>query len=257
MRFVSCIASVIWVLGAGAAWCQELAAGRSQIPPAAKPAQPTTVAAETRGDVFMARKMYREGIEAYKEVQPQTAVTLNKIGIGYHHMLDLNSAKSYYEKAIKLKKDYSEAINNLGTVYYAKKNYRKSISYYKKALVYAPNSASIHSNLGTALFARKDYPKAAEEYELALRLDPEVFEHRSTQGVLLQERSVEERAKFHYYLAKTYAKAGQTDRALLYIRRALEEGFKDKAKFLEEPEFADLRKNPDFELLMKMEPRVL
>jgi len=257
MRLSFCIAIVSWALGAGAGWGQELASGRSQVSAAAKPAVPSTISPDTRGDVFMARKMYREGIEAYKAIQPQTAVTLNKIGIGYHHLLDFNSAKSFYEKAIRQKKDYSEAINNLGTVYYAKKSYRKAINYYKKALVYAPNSASIHSNLGTAYFARKNYQQAAVEYETALRLDPEVFEHRSTQGVLLQERSVEERAKFHYYLAKTYAKAGQTDRALLYIRRALEEGFKDKAKFMEEPEFADLRKHPDFDLLMKMEPRVL
>jgi hypothetical protein len=51
-----------------------------------------------------------------------------------------------------------------------------------------------------------------------------VFEHRNSHGVLLQERSVEEKAKFHYYMAKTYAKAGMHDRALLYIRKALEEG---------------------------------
>jgi len=45
---------------------------------------------------------------------------------------------------------------------------------------------------------------------------------------LLQEHSVEERAKFHFYLAKTYAKAGNTDRALAYMRKCLEEGFKEK-----------------------------
>jgi len=97
----------------------------------------------------------------------------------------------------------------------------------------------------------------ADTYEQALKLDPEVFEHRSTQGVLLQERSVEERAKFHYYLAKTYAKAGAVERALIYIRKAIEEGFKEKKKFEEDPEFSELRELPEFKQLMAMEARVL
>jgi len=94
-------------------------------------------------------------------------------------------------------------------------------------------------------------------YEKALELDPEVFEHRSSHGVLLQERSVEERAKFHFYLAKTYAKAGQTERALLYIRKAIEEGFKEREKFTGDPEFATLQELPEFQQLMALQPRVL
>jgi tetratricopeptide (TPR) repeat protein len=115
----------------------------------------------------------------------------------------------------------------------------------------------VYSNLGTALFARKKYKDALEAYQTALSLDPEVFEHRNSHGVLLQERSVEERAKFHYFLAKTYAKAGVLDRALLYIRKALEEGFRERKKFSEEPEFAALQEMPEFQALMALEPRVL
>ncbi|HEX9106321.1 MAG TPA: tetratricopeptide repeat protein, partial [Longimicrobiales bacterium] len=87
--------------------------------------------------------------------------------------------------------------------------------------------------------------------------DPEVFEHRNNYGVLLQERSVQERAKFHYYLAKTYAKAGMNDRALQYLRKALEEGFKEREKIPEEPDFAALKDNPEFQQLLTSEPRVL
>jgi hypothetical protein len=47
------------------------------------------------------------------------------------------------------------------------------------------------------------------------------------------------------------------ERALLYIRKALEEGFKDRAKFKEEPEFATLQELPEFQQLMTLEPRVL
>jgi hypothetical protein len=75
--------------------------------------------------------------------------------------------------------------------------------------------------------------------------------------VVLQERSVDDRAKFHYYLAKTYARAGQNERALMYIRKSLEEGFKERKKFEEDPEFAALRDLPEFKQLLALEPRVL
>ena len=55
----------------------------------------------------------------------------------------------------------------------------------------------------------------------------------------------------------SYAKAGQNDRALLYIRKALEEGFKEKEKFEKEPEFAALKTNEDFRKLMVTEQKVL
>jgi tetratricopeptide (TPR) repeat protein len=212
---------------------------------------------EMRGDILMARKHYREAVDAYGEEIKSTAVLINKIGIAYHQMLELDLAKKHYERAIKIDPKYSEAINNLGTIHYAKRSYRRAIKQYKKALKINPQSASIYSNLGTAHFARKKYKDAAEAYDKALSLDPEVFERRSSHGVLLQERSVQERAKFHFYMAKTYAKAGAVERALLYIRKALEEGFKERSKFKEDPEFATLQELPEFQQLMTLEPRVL
>lgn len=219
-------------------------------PDGAKP----NITAEMRGDIYMARKMFREAIDVYKQAPQGSPIIANKLGIAYHQLLDLNSAKKNYEAAIKLRRNFAEAINNLGTVFYAQKNYRRAVNQYRKALIINPNSASIHSNLGTAYFARRKYAEAMKEYEAALALDPEVFEHRGSQGVLLQERSVEERAKFHFYLAKTYAKAGQTERALLYMRKCLEEGFNERQKFVEEKEFAALQTNEEFLALLKLEP---
>jgi tetratricopeptide (TPR) repeat protein len=235
------------------------------IPPETSPAPPAIgpseaakkLTPEARGDIFMARKQYREAIDVYGEVEPKTAVVLNKVGIAHQHLGDLSGAKKNYEASIKLNPKYPEAINNLGTVYYADKSYRRSVHYYKKALVEAPDSASIHSNLGTAYFARKDYAGAAKEYDIAIKLDPDVFERKGTHGVLLQERSVAERARYYFYVSKTYAKSGQDERALQYMRRAIEEGFKDKAKFTEDADFAHLRTNPEFVELLKLEPRVL
>jgi tetratricopeptide (TPR) repeat protein len=235
----------------------SVARGADTTPLAPLPeAPPEPLTPEKRGDIFMARKMHREAIEQYAQC-PQTAAILNKIGIAHHQMNNLDTAKKFYERSIKKDKLYPEAVNNLGTIHYAKRSYRRAVNQYKKALKLSPQSASIYSNLGTAFFARKKYKDAAVAYQQALMLDPEVFERKSSYGVLLQERNVEERAKFHYYLAKVYAKAGVTDRALLYIRKSLEEGFKDRKKYTEEPEFAGLQEIAEFKELMATEPRVL
>jgi tetratricopeptide (TPR) repeat protein len=215
---------------------------------------------ETRGDIYMARKMYREAIETFREGSPKDPILLNKIGIAYHQLAQLDNARKSYEQAVKLKPDYVEAINNLGTIYYAKKSFRRAISYYRRALKIAPDtpkSASIYMNLGTALFARKQYEHATEAYQTALSLDPEVFERHGNYGVMLEERSVEDRAKFHYYLAKIYAKNGRNELSLQYLRKALEEGFKDRKKLEEDPEFEAMRKTPEFQQLLAAETRVL
>jgi len=226
--------------------------------PAAQPQKPAPIiSAEMRGDILMARKMYREAAEAYKEGPKDSAVLLNKTGIAYHQMLELSPAEKYYRLAVKTNREYSEAINNLGTVYYARKSYRRSIGEYRKALRINPKSASIWSNLGMGYFARKEYKRAEESWQKALALDPDVFENHSTQGVLLQKRSVDERAKFHYFVAQGYAKKGQNDRALLYIRKALEEGFKDRKKLQEDPAFVALQDLDEFKQLLALEPRVL
>jgi len=58
-------------------------------------------------------------------------------------------------------------------------------------------------------------------------------------------------------VAKLYAKSGRNDLALQYLRKALEEGFKERKKLEEDPEFAALRELPEFKLLLATEQRVL
>lgn len=222
--------------------------------PAASARPPLSVV--QRGDIFMARKMYREAIDTYKEA-PETALMMNKIGIAYHQLADLANAEKCYARAVKLDPKYTEAINNLGTVYYSRQSYRRAISQYKRVLRLKPESPSTLANLGSAYFARKQYELASENYQKALALDPTVFETRNAVGSVIRERSVGDRPMFYYYLAKSYAKAGMFEQALNYIRKSLEEGFKERKKFMEEPEFADLQKNPEFQKIMALEPKVL
>lgn len=227
------------------------------VPPRADTEAAKKLSAEQRGDVYMARKMYREAIDAYREAPPTMPIVWNKIGIAYHQLGDFGAARRNYERAIKLDKMYADAVNNVGTVFYAMKNYRGAITRYRKAIDLSPDSASFWSNLGTAYYSRGRFDDMTKAYQKALSLDPNIFEHHGTVGTELQDRTVTDRARFHYEMAKLYAQSGKTDLALQYLRKALEEGLKDKTKMIQAPEFAELRELDEFKLLVALEPRVL
>ncbi len=211
---------------------------------------------ERRADIYMARKMYREAGEAYQEAirqDPQSAKLFNKLGISYHQLLLLGHARRQYERAWKIDKTYSQALNNLGTVHHAQGSYKRAIRTYKKALAVSAYSASVYSNLGTSYFARKKYKLASEAYLKALELDPNVFETRGSFGTLLQERSVANRAKYYYFMAKAYSGAEMWDRAILYLRKALEEGYSSPRRVAKDKAFEAMHELPGFQRIVGTE----
>lgn len=224
--------------------------------PAPQPAL-TPLSPEDRGDLYMARKMFREAIASYKNGPQNSPVIWNKIGIAWHNLGNLALARANYEHALRVDKKYAEAVNNIGTVFYAEKKYRTAINRYKKAIGLQPGKASFWSNLGTAYYSQGKFPQMMEAYDKAIALDPEIFEHRGVVGTEMQDRTVADRARYHFELAKLYAKIGKDDLAMQYLRHSFEEGFKDKDKVRKSPEFAGLLDKPEFIELMALEPRVL
>ena len=220
-------------------------------------AQQVPLTPEQRGDLYMARKMYREAIDMYKTGPQNSAIIWDKIGNAYHQLSDLNAARKAYEHAIRLDKKYADAINNVGTTYYAEKKYRSAISRYNRALQYAPDSASIWSNLGTAYYARGKFDLMTQAYTKALQLDPDVFEKHGTVGTRMLDRGVADKARYHFEMARMYAASGKNELAIQYLRKALEEGFKEKDKLQQSKDFAALRETQEYKDLMTLEPRVL
>jgi tetratricopeptide (TPR) repeat protein len=112
------------------------------------------------------------------------------------------------------------------------------------------DAASYYSNLGTAYFGKKQFDKAIECYAKAVELDPDVFDRSSHAGVQARLASPEDRARYDYVLAKMYARSGVPDRSLHYLKKAMEEGYKDIKDVYKDSEFSTLRKDPRFAELM-------
>jgi tetratricopeptide (TPR) repeat protein len=129
-------------------------------------------------------------------------------------------------------------------------NFKKAIKMYDKAIALSADSASYYNNRGAAFFARRQFEPAMADYAMALKLDPEIFERISRAGVQAMLPSPEDRARYDYEIAKLYARSGIVDRSLHYLKKALEDGYKEIANVYKDNEFAELRKDPRFAELM-------
>jgi tetratricopeptide (TPR) repeat protein len=212
---------------------------------------------EAKADELRAEKAYADSLDYYRAAltkRPDSASLHNKMGMAELMMLRFGRARKAFERALKADPQYAEAMNNLGVVYYMQANYKKAIQHYLKAVAARPENASFYSNLGTAYFARKNFEQASSAYFRALELDPEIFERHSRTGVSAHMASPADRARYSYVIAKMYARVGDTDRCLLYLKKAVEQGYPEISNAYKDEEFAGIRKDPRFAEVMTPPP---
>jgi len=212
---------------------------------------------EQRGDELRAEKLYLDAADYYRAAlhkKPESAVLYNKLGIDDLLLHRFPHAKKDFEHALKIDRGYADACNNLGVVFYIEKRYGKAISRYQQAIRMRDDAASFYSNLGAAYFSKKDFENSVLAYSKALQLDPDVFDRSSRSGVAAQMSKPEDRAHYDYVVARLYAKMGEADRSLQYLRKALEEGYKGIDAVYKDQEFVSLRKDPRFVELMNARP---
>lgn len=214
-------------------------------------------ALEQHGDELEAGKNYLDAIDYHRAAlmkKPGSASLLNKIGMSQLLLRRLREARKSFEQALKIDRNSANAYANLGVVYYQDRNYGKAIKFYDKAIALQPDVAVFYNNRGAAYFNKKQYEKASLDYAKAIELDPDIFEPSGRAGVQASIPSPEDRARYSYALAKIYAKAGANERSLHYLRKAMEDGYKDIKNVYKDNEFSALRKDPRFAELMAAKP---
>ena len=208
---------------------------------------------EQHADIYMLRKRYAEALEIYRQLirlQPKNPVSHKKLGIVYHHLQDLESARRAYRRAIQLDSRYAQALNNLAAVEHAQEKYRDAIFSYLSALKLAPRDAVVYTNLGRAYLAHEKFGYAMESFRHALSLDPEVFRTTGRFGTIVQQRDEKSSAAFNFYMAKTYASVGNVEDTLQYLRMAWEEGFPEMREALQDKIFEFLTNDPQFRQIL-------
>ena len=239
------------------------AQGGQSAPPSAtagqsheSPAKSRPLSFVERADIYMARKSYEDAVDYYYRALKQghfaDAPVWNKLGIAYQQLQNYHASRKAYNQAMRRQKNYAEPLNNIGTTYFMQDKYGKSVKYYLRALKLNPNSASYHLNLGTSYFHMKKYKESVEEYRTALNLDPNIFAERSAFGTIIEARGSD--PEYYFYLGKVFASLGRVDEAVRSLRRALEDGFKDRKKILNDPDYMKISQNPGYVELMNNPP---
>ena len=217
----------------------------------------TAAQLEVQGDQLRAEKRYLDSIDYYNvalKKQP-TALIWNKEGMSYLLLQQPDKAAKCFDRAIKLDKKAPESYNNRGYVEQMKKKYDKAIRYYQKAIALNPNDAVFYYNMGSSYFGKHDYVSASKQYKAAFVIDPNIFNRVSKTGIMVQAASPEDRAAFSFMVAKMYAQAGDVDRSLEFLRKAMENGYKKINDVYTDREFATLRTDKRFEELMAQRPQ--
>lgn len=207
---------------------------------------------EGLGDLLMVRHQYRQALDAYAKAPKMSAEIWNKTGVAYHHLFAMDQAKRDYEQALSLKPNLAVALSNLGSVYLDEKDYRRAETYYRRALKIEPGSAVIYHNLAMLNFVRGRPEKGVVALRKAMALDPATLEHDPLQSIS-EPTTRQERARESYCFAELFAEQGQYDRALTYLHKAIDEGFNDRKRLMDDPAFSHLRGTKEFAQLIAPE----
>lgn len=76
---------------------------------------------------------------------------LNKIGVAYAGIEDLDRAEAYFSRALELDPGYAQALSNTGNILYSRKQYEQAIDLYKRALAADPTYYLARRNMAAAL----------------------------------------------------------------------------------------------------------
>jgi tetratricopeptide (TPR) repeat protein len=262
---VSLLTFLLFALSA-VGWTQAAHSEQVQVKPpllrTIDPPAPEATAAdlETRADQLRTVKLYLDALDYYRAAlvkNANSASLMNKIGITDLMMQRNREAKKWFDQSIKVDRKFADAYNNRGVALYEEQKYGAAVKEYRRAIAIDSTSASFFSNLGAALFAKKEFDPAVTAYQHALELDADVFERTSHGGVQAQLPSPGDRAHYDYTVAKLYAKMGFSDRSLEYLRKAMEEGYKDFKDVYKDAEFATLRKDKRFAELVAVKTPAL
>jgi tetratricopeptide (TPR) repeat protein len=149
----------------------------------------------------------------------------------------LEEAIFYYNEALRLNPEYTQAHGNLAVALAEQGRFEEAIGHYTHVIDREPGNGEAHFKLGFSLLLTGEPAKAVPHFEQALRLLPEQVAAELYLGLCLSLEGSVEQAKRHYeqviashpnvgrayyFLGQALQDQGQTDAATASYQRALE-----------------------------------
>ena len=208
---------------------------------------------EQKGDQARVRNNNLEAVYYYRSalhMNSQNSVLLNKLGVAELQSGDRGAARKHLNQAVKYDPHNVPAWNNLGVLACIERKYSAAVRDLKNALALQETNASAHLNMAEAWFGLGEVDRAMTEYTRALELDADILS--SNPGAVVAHVSTpEQRARVAFTIAKAYAKRGNLDGALEYLRRARDGNFPDLKKVYADQTFAALWDDPRLQQIVK------
>jgi tetratricopeptide (TPR) repeat protein len=211
------------------------------------------VTAEQKGDTARSRNDYASAVYYYQKaahIDPQKSSLWNKLAVSEFKLGDKGPARKHFNQAVKCDPTNSVALNNLGALALTEKKYSQAIRYLKQALALDEQNATAHLNIAEAWMGAGDIDRAMTEYTRALELNADILTFAQN-GVVAQVTTPEQRARVSYLIAKAYAKRGNVEGALEYLRRAKEGRYSAMTNVYTDQEFAALWNDPRLASIVK------
>ena len=206
---------------------------------------------ETRGDIFLVRKMFEDASIEYERsvrIDRYNPAIINKLGLAYLQLQRMSDAERKYKDALDLNPYFLPALNNLGSLEQARRRYDRAMGYYRDALEIRPDWTVVLLNIGALFFALERYDDGLQMYLRALQVDPTLFDNAADDSGLptLAQATRGNEAMTNFYMAKVFGSIGDSVRAMSFLYRAVEEGFNDVGMLTSEPEFGLLAEDDRF-----------
>jgi tetratricopeptide (TPR) repeat protein len=228
-------------------------AGPSPASPIADTRQQTAKDYELKGDIARAREQFSSAVDWYSTAlrfDNRDSGLYIKLGIANMKLGNMDDARKAFTTAVKRDPSNVDALNNLGAVYCLQRKYRPSVRYLKQALALDESKAATHLNLAEAWMGQHQTDRAMTEYARALELDADIL-NTDKEGVFAQVATPEQKALVTFMIAKAYAKRGNLEGALDFLRQAKEQHYHDLASVYTDAAFAPLLKDPRLAAIVK------
>jgi tetratricopeptide (TPR) repeat protein len=212
------------------------------------PRTATPQALEQQADILRARRFPEDAMDFYNYALARGASVppvLNKLGLAELEMKNVELARAYFKRSVKMDAKSADAWNNLGAVEYLDRGPSTAIGDYKRAIKLDKHQAVFHANLATVYFEVQNYGGARREMATALTLDPDIFDSKlSPGGVQAHILTSQDRARFAFEMARMYARSHLDEQMLHSLAMACESGMDVQREMRKDQVMAQFENDP-------------